>query len=158
MEERKVSESQVLMTEMVLPSHTNAIGTAFGGTIMSWIDIAGAVAGQRHSRQTVVTANIDDLHFVAPVYQGWIVSLRASVNRVFNSSMEIGVRIDAENPKTGEYHHTATAYLTFVALNSYSKPVQIPIVVPETDEEKRRYEQAEERRQLRLKSRQLRKK
>ncbi|MCB0348128.1 MAG: acyl-CoA thioesterase [Bdellovibrionales bacterium] len=138
------------MTEMVLPTHTNALGTAFGGVIMSWIDIAAAIAAQRHSMSQVVTASIDALHFVAPVKKGWVVNLKASVNRVFKTSMEIGVRIDAENPITGEYFHTATAYLTFVALNSLSQPVEIPKILPETDEEKRRYEHAEIRRQNRL--------
>ncbi len=148
--DRTVRQSQVFMTEMVLPTHTNALGTAFGGVIMSWIDIAAAIASQRHSRSQVVTASIDALHFVAPVKKGWVVNLKASVNRVFRTSMEVGVRIDAENPITGEYFHTATAYLTFVALNSSSQPIEIPKIHPETEEEKRRYEQAEIRRQNRL--------
>lgn len=148
--DRTVRHSQVYMTEMVLPTHTNALGTAFGGVIMSWIDIAAAIAAQRHSRSQVVTASIDALHFVAPVKKGWVVNLKASVNRVFRTSMEVGVRIDAENPITGEFFHTATAYLTFVALNSLSQPVEIPKIHPENDEEKRRYEQAEIRRQNRL--------
>lgn len=148
--DRTVRQSQVFMTEMVLPTHTNALGTAFGGVIMSWIDIAAAIASQRHSRSQVVTASIDALHFVAPVKKGWVVNLKASVNRVFRTSMEVGVRIDAENPITGEYFHTATAYLTFVALNNSSQPIEIPKIHPETEEEKRRYDQAEIRRQNRL--------
>lgn len=147
---KSVRSSQVIMTEMVLPSHTNALGSIFGGIIMSWIDIAGAICAQRHSNSTVVTASIDALHFVAPVYKGWIVNLKASCNYAGRTSMEIGVRIDAENPITGEMFHTATAYLTFVAIDSNLKPIEIPKLQPETAEEKRRYEQAQTRRQHRL--------
>src|ERR1700761_2745032 len=93
-----VSHSIVTMTELVLPQHTNALSSVFGGVIMSWIDIAGAISSQRHCKRQVVTASIDDLHFVQPVYKGWIVNLKASVNFVAKSSMEIGVRVDAENP------------------------------------------------------------
>lgn len=138
------------MTEMVLPSHTNSIGTIFGGVVMSWIDIAAAIAAQRHSQKQVVTASIDALHFVAPVKKGWIVNLKASVNFAAKSSMEIGVRVDAENPITGESFHTASAYLTFVALDSNSKPTAVPKLLPETDDEKRRFQRAQQRRERRL--------
>ena len=138
------------MTEMVLPSHTNALGSIFGGVIMSWIDIAAAICAQRHSNHTVVTASIDALHFVAPVYKGWIVNLKASLNYAGRTSMEIGVRIDAENPITGETFHTATAYLTFVAIDDKSKPIPVPKLIPESAEEKRRYEAAKTRRAQRL--------
>lgn len=147
---KPVSESIVVMTEMVLPTHTNALGSVFGGTVMSWIDICAAIAAQRHSQQKVVTASIDALHFVAPVLTGWIVNLKASVNYVSRTSMEVGVRVDAENPITGEKFHTASAYLTFVALDEKRKPVSVMPVIPESEEEKRRYEGAKIRRQLRL--------
>lgn len=150
---KPVSASQVVMTELVLPSHTNALGSVFGGTIMSWIDIAGAIAAQRHSNKEVVTASIDRLDFVAPVYKGWVVNLHASVNFVSKTSMEVGVRVDAENPKTGEMFHTASAYTTFVALGSNGKPTEIPGLILETDDEKRRYEEAQVRRAGRLKNR-----
>src|SRR5437868_1421337 len=105
---KTVSETdEVVMTEIVLPSHTNALGTVFGGVIMSWIDIAGAIAAQRHCRRIVVTASIDDLAFISPVKQGWFVHIRARVNYTARSSMEVGVRVDAENPMTGEMHHTS---------------------------------------------------
>ncbi len=143
------------MTEMVLPTHTNALDTVFGGAIVSWIDIAAAISAQRHSLKPVVTASIDDLHFIAPVKRGWIVNLKASVNFVAKSSMEVGVRVDAENPISGESFHTATAYLTFVALNSQGRPVAIPQVLPETDVEKKRFEQAQIRRRLRLERREI---
>lgn len=148
---KTVKSSQVVMTEMVLPSHTNALGSVFGGVIMSWIDIAAAICAQRHSNNTVVTASIDALHFVAPVYKGWIVNLKASVNYAGTTSMEVGVRIDAENPITGETFHTATAYLTFVAIDDKSKPVPVPKLITESAEEKRRYEAAKVRRAQRLK-------
>lgn len=154
MEARKISESQVVMTEMVLPTHTNALGSVFGGTVMSWIDIAAAICAQRHSRKVVVTAHIDDLQFVAPVYKGWVVNLKASVNHAGNTSMEVGVRVDAENPLTGEHFHTASAYLTFVALDSQGKPSQIPNLILETDEDRRRHKAALHRRDNRLRKRQ----
>ncbi|HEX4924032.1 MAG TPA: acyl-CoA thioesterase [Bdellovibrionales bacterium] len=139
------------MTELVLPTHTNSLGTIFGGVVMSWIDIAAAIAAQRHARKAVVTASIDALNFVAPIKSGWVVNLKASVNYVSRSSMEVGVRVEAENPISGERFHTVTAYLTFVALDSMSHPVEIPKVLPESADEKRRYERAQKRREQRLK-------
>src|SRR3954469_22523638 len=106
------------MTELVLPEHTNALDSIFGGVIMSWVDICAAIAAQRHAGMPVVTASIDALHFVKPVYKGWIVNLKASVNYVSRTSMEVGVRVDAENPIAKIKFHTASAYLTFVALDA----------------------------------------
>lgn len=153
---RPVSQSQVIMTELVLPSHTNALQSVFGGVIMSWIDICGAIAAQRHSRRPVVTASIDGLQFVAPVYKGWIVNLKASVNYVGRTSMEVGVRVDAENPTKGENFHTASAYLTFVALGESGEPVAIAPVTPQTPDELRRFAAAQQRRKLRLQMRESR--
>lgn len=150
---KSVSSSQVVMTQLVLPSHTNSLDTVFGGTIMSWIDIAAAIAAQRHSNKTVVTASIDQLNFVAPVKRGWVVNLKASVNFTSKTSMEVGVRVDAENPMTSETFHTASAYLTFVALDSNGKPTSIPSLNLQSDEEKRRYQAAEKRRKDRLNNR-----
>lgn len=150
MQPRPVSESKVTMTEIVLPQHTNALGTIFGGTVVSWIDICAAIAAQRHCRKAVVTASIDALQFVAPVLQGWVVNLKASVNYAGKTSMEVGVRVDAENPKTGETFHTASAYLTFVALGPDMKPTPVPPVLPETPDEIRRYNEAQVRRKNRL--------
>ncbi len=146
---RPVSASKVVMTELVHPSHTNALGSIFGGTIMSWVDIAAAICAQRHSRSNVVTASIDGLDFVQPVYKGWVVNLNASINFAGRTSMEVGVRVDAENPVTGERFHTASAYLTFVALGPDGKPVEVPPVVAETETEKRRYIAAKARRDSR---------
>lgn len=116
---------------------------------MSWIDIAAAIAAQRHSQSEVVTASIDRLNFVAPVYKGWVVNLKASVNFVGKTSMEVGVRVDAENPKTGETFHTASAYLTFVAVDSHGKPFQVPGLILKTDEDRRHNKEAQQRRQAR---------
>lgn len=147
---KTVSESQVTSSHLVLPSDTNALGSIFGGTIMSWIDIVAAIAAQRHSNSIVVTASVDRLNFVAPVYQGWVVNLKASVNYAGRTSMEIGVRVDAENPITGKRFHTVSAYLTFVAVDQGGKPVEIPKIIPNTEEEKRRYQAAERRKQQRI--------
>ncbi len=144
------SQSRVIMTELVLPQHTNALGSIFGGVIMSWIDIAAAIASARHCSMQTVTASIDALNFVEPVYKGWIVNLKASVNFVSRTSMEVGVRVDAENPIQRRTFHTASAYLTFVALGEKGKPVPVPPLLPETVEELRRFEAAKQRRALRL--------
>ena len=134
-------ESAVIMTELVLPSDTNAIGTIFGGKIMSWIDIAAAISAGRYARRVVVTASIDALHFLAPVKLGHVVHIRAMVNYASRTSLEVGVRVDSENPITGEMTHTATAYTTFVALDDHSRPTPIPPLLPESPNEKRRYEE-----------------
>lgn len=150
-----VSQSKVVMTEMVLPQHTNAISSVFGGVIMSWIDIAAAISSMRHCGTQTVTASIDALNFVQPVYKGWIVNVRASVNFVANTSMEVGVRIDAENPIERKVFHTASAYLTFVAVDKNGKPIPAPPVIPETPEEIRRNQAARVRREQRLELRKL---
>jgi acyl-CoA hydrolase len=144
------SESQVIMTELVLPTHTNALGTIFGGQIMSWVDIAAAIAAQKHSRRAVVTASIDALHFVAPVKIGHVVHIKAQVNSTSRTSMEVGVRVDSENPLTGEMTHCSTAYTTFVALNEHGKPTPVPPLLVSTPDEKRRLEAAKKRRESRL--------
>ena len=147
---KTVRSSEVIMTQLVLPTHTNSLDTVFGGTVMSWIDVAAAIAAQRHSNREVVTASIDQLNFIAPIKKGWVVNLKASVNYVSRTSMEIGVRVDAENPKTSEYFHTASAYLTFVALGSDGKPALVAPLVLENEVEKRRFAEAQKRRELRL--------
>ncbi len=152
-EKKAVSLSQVIMTQLVLPSHTNSLDTVFGGTVMSWIDICAAIAAQRHSNREVVTASIDQLNFIAPIKRGWVVNLKASVNFTSRTSMEVGVRVDAENPKTSEMFHTASAYLTFVALGSDGKPTTVSALELTGDVEKRRFAAAEKRRRERLAAR-----
>lgn len=142
--------SWVEMTEIVMPQHTNALGSVFGGTVVSWVDVAAAACALRHCGKSVVTASIDAMHFLAPVRLGWIVTLRASVNFTSRTSCEVGVRVEAENPLTGEKNHTASAYLTFVALDPDGKPTPIPPVKPESKLEKTRFSEAEERRLARL--------
>lgn len=138
------------MTELVLPQHTNALGTIFGGVVLSWVDIAAAICAQRHSGRLVVTAAIDAMQFVAPIRLGWIVSIKASINFASVTSCEVGVRITAENPQTNELNHTATAYVTMVALDSNGRPAEMPQVKPVTDVEIRRYNEAQHRRKQRL--------
>jgi acyl-CoA hydrolase len=149
--------SRVSTTQLVLNSDINAFGTVFGGVLMSWIDMCGAISAQRHAEGPVVTASVDDLHFIAPIYLGWVVTLQASVNFVSKTSMEVGVRVDAENPIERKAYHTSTAYLTFVALDAHGKPKPIPGLILETEDEKRRHAEAIQRRALRLQRRALKK-
>ena len=120
---------------------------------MSWIDISAAIAAQRHSNQSVVTASIDQLNFIAPIKKGWIVNLKASVNFVSRTSMEVGVRVEAENPITSELFHTASAYLTFVAVDAAGRPTGVPSLTLESDVERRRFAAAKKRRDQRLSNR-----
>lgn len=152
---KTVQASQVIMTQLVLPSHTNALDTVFGGTVMSWIDIAAAIAAQRHSHCDVVTASIDQLDFIAPIRRGWVVNLKASVNFTSRSSMEVGVKVEAENPKTSELFHTASAYLTFVALDANGHSTPVPQLILQTEKEKQRFEAGKQRREQRLQNRQV---
>jgi acyl-CoA hydrolase len=135
---------------LVRPQHTNAHGTLFGGELMGWVDIAAAAAAMRHAKKAVVTASIDALHFLAPISTGWLVSLDASVNFASRTSCEVGVKVIAFDPVTGETNHTASAYLTFVSLDSNGRPSPMPPVIPETEAQKARYEAAQERRKHRL--------
>ena len=151
MNPKSPKESAITMAEIVLPSDANALGTIFGGKIMAWSDIAGASAAGRHARRVVVTASIDALHFIAPVKVGHVVHIRAAVNYAGKTSMEVGVRVDSENPVTGETHHTATAYTTFVALDDHGRPTPVAPIKAETPDEKRRYESAIKRRASRVK-------
>jgi acyl-CoA hydrolase len=144
--------SPVQMTEMVLPSHTNALGTIFGGVVMGWIDIAAAIAATRYSRCPVVTVSIDYLHFINPIKVGYTVKILAQISYVGRTSMEIEVDVEAENSITGECRPATKAYLTFVALDQQGTPTQVPPYEPKTSEEKAKYKQAELRRKERLKA------
>jgi len=137
------------MAEVVLPNDANPLGNLLGGRLMHFIDIAAAMAAHRHSRSYVVTASSDHIDFLAPVHIGDLLILRSSVNRAFTTSMETGVKCWVENYITGTRRHVASAYLTFVAVDSEGKRHGVPQVVPESDEEKRRYEDAGRRRELR---------
>ena len=147
---RTVKDSQVQMVQMVLPTDTNRLGNLLGGQLMQWIDIAAAIAASRHTNRVCVTASVDELNFHHPILQGDVVTLQASVNRVFRTSLEIGVRVTKENLLTGEKVYTNTAYLTFVAIDEHGKPVSVSPIKLVTKEEKRRYADAARRRELRL--------
>jgi len=146
---RPVCESISEMSEIVLPNDANPLNALLGGRLMHWIDLAGAMAAHRHSRTYVVTASIDHLDFLVPVRVGDFVILRSSVNRVFHTSMEVGVKVWVENYRAEERHHVSSAYLTFVAIDAAGNKLVVPPVVPETEEEKRRYEGAARRREIR---------
>lgn len=147
---KAVSESAAEFQHLVLPPDINAMGTIFGGRIMEWIDKGAAIVAMRHCRCIAVTASMDALNFYSPVYLGDIVVLKVSINFVHRSSMEIGVRVEAENPKTGLRRHTSSAYLTFVALDDNQKPTSIPELVLNTPEARRRFEEGKKRREVRL--------
>jgi len=147
---RFVRESISEYSEFALPNDANTLGNVLGGKVMHLVDLAAALAAVRHSRCSVVTASVDHMSFLHPIHIGQLIVLRSSVNRVFRTSMEIGVRVEVENLVTGEIQHTSSAYLTFVALNKSGSRLAIPAVIPETNDEKRRYEEAEERRAYRL--------
>ncbi len=146
---RPVRESKSEMAEIVLPNDANPLNALLGGRLMHWIDLAGAMAAHRHSRQWVVTASIDHLDFLVPVHVGDFVVLRSSVNRAFHTSMEIGVKVWVENYRAENSQHVSSAYLTFVAVDAAGRRLAVPPVVPESDEEKRRFEDAGRRREIR---------
>lgn len=146
---RPVRESQSELVEIVLPNDANPLGALLGGRLMHWIDIAGALAAHRHARHYVVTASIDHLDFLVPVHVGDVVILQSSVNRAFNTSMEIGVKAEVENYISGTRQHVSSAYLTFVAVDRHGRKLPVPPVIPETDDDRRRYEGALRRREAR---------
>lgn len=150
---RPVRESISEYSEIALPGDVNSLGHILGGKVMHLVDLAGALAALRHSRRSVVTASIDSMNFLHPVQVGNLIVLRSSVNRAFSTSMEVGVRVEVENLRTGERRHTSSAYLTFVALGDDDRPTPVPPVIPETEDEMRRFRQAEERRRYRLEMR-----
>lgn len=146
---RTIAESQSEMTELILPNDTNTLGNLLGGRLMHFIDLVGAMAAYRHSRTHVVTASMDHIDFIAPVHVGDLLILKSSLNRAFNTSMEVGVKVWVENTIAGTHRHVASAYLTFVAVDSQGRRVPVPGLEPVTEEEKRRYEDAGRRRESR---------
>lgn len=146
---RTVSASKTIFAKSMLPSDANPWGNVHGGEIMKLIDACAGAAAQRHARAHVVTARIDELSFVAPVYVGDLVTAKASVNEVGTTSMEIGVRVEAENTMTGTVVHVASAYLVFVAIDEQGKPAPLPPLIAETEEERQRMAAARQRRALR---------
>lgn len=153
MEKKFVKDSQVFTTELVLPNDTNQLGNLLGGRLMHWIDIVAAIAAQRHSGHVCLTASVDELNFHHPINLGEIVTLQASVNRAFRTSMEIGVLVTAYGSKGGSGRRANNAYLTFVAIDEKNRPTPVPAIIPETQDEGRRYEDALHRREQRLQRR-----
>lgn len=147
---KRAKDTEVVMTQLILPPDANNLNAAFGGKVMQWIDICGAVAAQRHCRQVVVTASMDDLHFHAPIKVGMVALLHSRVLAAFRTSMEVGVTVHAENPLTGERTLTTSALLTFVAIDKEGQRVQVPPLLTETDAEREAFQEAQERRVQRL--------
>jgi uncharacterized protein (TIGR00369 family) len=153
LEGKTVRESAVIMAQVMGPQDINNAGNVHGGVIMKLIDTAAGVVAIKHARFNAVTASIDRLDFHYPVFAGDLVTFKASVNLVGRTSMEIGVRVDSENPFTGEVRHTSSAYLTYVCLDKAGRPILLPPLILETEEEKRRNKEAMARRDVRLSER-----
>src|SRR5713226_4835861 len=143
-------ESEVVMTQMILPPDANPLNAAFGGKVMEWIDVCGGIAAQRHCRQVVVTASMDDLHFHGPILVGGIVTLRARVLAAFHTSMEVGVMVTSATPFTGETSITTSALLTFVAKSLDGRKIRVPPLLLESEAEKLAFQEAHARRDERL--------
>jgi acyl-CoA hydrolase len=148
--QKQPSQSRTIMNEMVLPNDTNTLNNLMGGRLLHWMDIAAAIAAQKHAGKTVVTASVDSVSFGKCIKLGDVVTLQAEVSRSFNSSMEVHITVWAENIPSGEKFKSNEAYYTFVALDRNGSPVKVPQLVPETEEETKRFEGALRRRQLRL--------
>jgi acyl-CoA hydrolase len=146
---RTVAESQAERSEIIFPADSNSVGNLFGGRLMQFIDLVGAVAAVRHSRAIVVSASMDHLDFVAPVHVGDLLILKASVNRAYRTSMEVGVRAMVENARAGTLRHVSSAYVTYVAVDREGRPIPVPCVIPETEHQKRRFADAGRRREMR---------
>jgi acyl-CoA hydrolase len=146
---RTVTSTQSEMTEIILPNDTNTLGNLLGGRLMHFIDLTAAMAAYRHARTNVVTAAMDHIDFIRPVHLGDLLTLRSSINRAFSTSMEVGVKVWAENTRTGSVAHVASAYLVFVAIDDQGRRQRVPEAMPETADEQRRYEGALRRREHR---------
>jgi acyl-CoA hydrolase len=153
MDPRPASESHVVLVRWMTLLDANNAGFVHGGTVMKLCDEAAGLAALRHSRSRVVTAGMDRMTFLVPIHVGELVTFQASVNAVWRSSMEVGVRVDAENPRLGELRHTNSAYLTMVAVDDDGRPLPVPALVTETSEERRREHEAQVRRSNRLRER-----
>jgi acyl-CoA hydrolase len=146
---RTVAESQSERSEIIFPADANALGNLFGGRLMQYIDLVGAMAASRHARAITVTASMDHLDFVAPVKVGDLLILKASVNRAFRTSMEVGVKAMVEDVREQRFRHVSSAYLTYVAVGMDGKSLLVPQLITDTDHQRRRYEDAGRRREMR---------
>ncbi|ARK12152.1 acyl-CoA thioesterase [Fibrivirga algicola] len=147
---KRASESHTIMTEMVLPNDTNTLNNLMGGRLLHFMDIAAAIAAQKHSNRVVVTASVDNVSFAEPIKLGNIVTMKAQVTRAFSSSMEVFIEVWAEDIPAGVRVSTNSAYYTFVAVDQSGRPIEVPPVIAESEAEKARFESALRRRQLRL--------
>ncbi|MDQ6717431.1 MAG: acyl-CoA thioesterase [Gemmatimonadota bacterium] len=152
-ETRSMSETHHETTQLMMPQHANVLGNVFGGVILAMMDTAAGIAALRHARTTCVTASVDRVDFREPIHIGDLVVMKASVNYVGRSSMEVGVRVETEHLLTGERRHTNSCYLTFVAIDRNGRPIPVPPITPETPDQLRRYEAAKQRRARRLQER-----
>lgn len=153
MQAKKVSESSAVTVLPMTPQDANVAGNVHGGVIMKLIDEVGGIVAVRYARSNAVTASVDKIDFFHPVFIGDVLTLRASLNLVGKTSMEVGVRVEAENPLTGETRHTASAFLTYVALDRNGRPMEMAPLILETEEDKRRNRDAQARREVRLRGR-----
>lgn len=147
---KTVSASRVRMNELVMPNDTNPLGNLMGGRLMQWMDVCSAISAQRHCNRNVVTVAADSIEFKKGIKLGEVVVIEGEVTRTFTSSMEVAMEVWAENLRSGERRLCTTSFYTFVAVDGDGKPVGVPKIIPETDFEKERYEQAEKRREIRL--------
>ena len=145
MKKKTIKNTHVIMHELILPNDTNLLGNVLGGRVMHLMDMCAAMSAYKHARTAVVTASVDRLDFLAPAKMGEIMILKSSVNYTGKSSMEVGVRIESENPKTGDIYHTSSAYLTFVSLNENGKPKRVDNINPDNDTEIRRFNEGKVR-------------
>ncbi len=143
MKKKTVKNTYVIMHELILPNDANLLGNVLGGRVMHLMDMCAAMSAYKHARTAVVTASVDRLDFLAPAKMGEIMILKSSVNYTGKSSMEVGVRIESENPKTGDIYHTSSAYLTFVSLNEKGNPQSVDVIEPENAIEIRRFKEGE---------------
>lgn len=148
---KTVAASRVRMNELVMPNDTNPLGNLMGGRLLQWMDICSAISTQRHCNRNVVTVAVDSVEFKSAIKLGEVVVIEGEVTRTFNSSMEVAMQVWAENLRTGERRLCTTSFYTFVAVDADGRPVPVPEIIPETEFEKERYDQAEDRREMRLK-------
>jgi len=146
---KTVAESRMTTVRLMMPTDANILGNVFGGAIMRYMDEVAGIVAFHHARKIVVTAAIDRMSFFEPVYVGNLLILKSSVNYVGRTSMEVGVRIEAEDLITGKITHTGSCYLTYVALDQHGRPTSVPPIIPVTKDDKRRYREAEARRRSR---------
>lgn len=148
---KTVAASRVRMNELVMPNDTNPLGNLMGGRLLQWMDVCSAISSQRHCNRNVVTVSVDNVEFKSAIKLGEVVVIEAEVTRAFNTSMEVAMQVWAENMRTGERRLCTTSFYTFVSVDADGRPVPVPKIIPESDFEKERHEQAEDRRTMRLK-------